>query len=554
MRLKQWLRFIKIAYVCQKYGLDDIVFAMPWFRSFRFVLWFNPRYWLKKEYHETEGERLRLAFEALGPIFVKLGQVLSTRPDLIPENIARTLSKLQDQVKPFPSVIAIEILREAYGTAPELIFAEFHPEPLASASIAQVHAARLKTGEEVVVKVLRPKVNEVLREDLSLLYAMAKLVDRYWVEGRRLKLLEVVSELERNVIDELDLLREGANGSQLRRNFNQSNMLYVPEIYWDYCRHNVLVMERVYGVPATDMAALRQHGVNLKLLAERGVEIFYTQVFRDCFFHADMHPGNIFVSTKNPDDPQFIAIDFGIMGTLSKEDQHYLAANFLAFFKRDYRRVAELHIASGWVPPHTRVDVLESAIRTVCEPIFEKPLKDISFGQTLLRLFQIARRFDMQVQPQLLLLQKTLLNIEGMGRELYPDLDLWATARPFLEKWMREQIGLKGLWRRFKTQLPLISERLPEIPELLYEMLKHQQQKIVFSKHNPNPNSPMSLKPRKKRRSLSYILLGSGAGILVFTGLNNLNQVHFDLHPESHGLILFSIGLMLVGIGFLKKN
>ncbi|MDO8953880.1 MAG: ubiquinone biosynthesis regulatory protein kinase UbiB [Gammaproteobacteria bacterium] len=554
MRLKQWLRLFKIAFICQKFGLDDIVFQLPWFHSFRFVLWLNPIYWFYRRRNQSDGERLRLAFEILGPIFVKLGQILSTRPDLIPEEMARALSKLQDQVKPFPSAVAVEILRATYGIAPDQIFAEFNPEPLASASIAQVHTARLTTGEEVVVKILRPNVTEILRDDISLLYGMASIIDRFWAGGQRLKLHEVVAELERNILDELDLMREAANGSQLRRNFSQSTMLYVPEIYWDYCRHNVLVMERIYGVPATDLDALRHHSVNLKLLAERGVEIFYTQVFRDCFFHADMHPGNIFISLKNPDDPQFIAIDFGIMGTLSKEDQHYLAANFLAFFKRDYRRVAELHIASGWVPPNTRVDVLESAIRTVCEPIFEKPLKDISFGQTLLRLFQIARRFDMEVQPQLLLLQKTLLNIEGMGRELYPELDLWATARPFLEKWMREQIGLKGLWRRLKSQLPLISERLPEVPELLYELLKHHHQKAVLSKHTILNDSAMSISPQKKQRNWSYASMGLGAGILAFTGSNSVNTMHFSLAPEAHLLAFSIIGLMLVGIGFYKKS
>jgi ubiquinone biosynthesis protein len=311
-----------------------------------------------------------------------------------------------------------------------------------------------------------------------------------------------------------------------------------------------LVLERIYGIPATNVPALHHNGVNLKLLAERGVEIFYTQVFRDCFFHADMHPGNIFVSLKNPDDPQFIAVDFGIMGTLSKEDQHYLAANFLAFFKRDYRRVAELHVASGWVPPYTRVDVLESAIRTVCEPIFEKPLKDISFGQTLLRLFQIARRFDMEVQPQLLLLQKTLLNIEGMGRELYPDLDLWATARPFLEKWMREQVGLKGLWRRFKTQLPLISERLPEVPELLYELLKHHHQKIVISKHSLS-NGPFN-PPPVKRRPVWAIWLG--AGFITAGSLSYLKQFSQNFNLQHHAVILLTTGLVLISLGFLKRQ
>jgi ubiquinone biosynthesis protein len=430
----------------------------------------------------------------------------------------------------------------------EQVFSEFEAQPLASASVAQVHAATLLTGEKVVVKVIRPDIEIVLKQDIALLYMLARMLERFAPETKRLRLQEVVAELERNVFDELDLMKEAASCSQLKRNFQFSTMLYVPEIYWDFCRRNVLVMERIQGVPVTNLAVLKAHNVNLKLLAERGVEIFYTQVFRDCFFHADMHPGNIFVSIENPADPKYIAVDFGIMGTLSKEDQHYLAANFLAFFKRDYRRVAELHVESGWVPKDTRVDILESALRTVCEPIFEKPLKDISFGQTLFRLFQIARKFNMEVQPQLLLLQKTLLNIEGMGRELYPELDLWATAKPFLENWMREQVGLKGLWRRFKAQLPLMSERLPEVPDLLYKFLKNHQAHSSQQHSFNTVRSPLYV-PHKPKRNLRSWLMGLGAGLFCYAIFSMPLLSSSSLHDK----ILASVSLGFIVWAFFRK-
>ena len=417
------------------------------------------------------GDRLRLALEELGPVFVKFGQILSTRRDLLPDDMAESLKTLQDRVPPFPSDVARKIIETSLGAPVSELFKEFGPDPMASASVAQVHAATLLNGQDVVVKVLRPGIDKVIRQDLALMYLMANLLEKYWTEGKRLHPVEVVADYDSTIHDELDLQREAANASQLRRNFENSSLIYIPFINWDYTRKTVMVMERIYGIPIADVPALEAAGVNLKVLAEKGVEIFFTQVFRDSFFHADMHPGNIFVDVSNPADPKYIAIDFGIVGTLAPDDQSYLARNLLAFFRRDYRQVAQLHIQSGWVPPDTRVNEFEAAIRTVCEPIFEKPLKDISFGHFLLRLFQTARRFNMEVQPQLVLLQKTLLNVEGLGRQLYPELDLWSTAQPFLEKWMRKRIGPSGLIKSLQTHLPAWLEQSPEMPQLVHDAL-----------------------------------------------------------------------------------
>ncbi|WP_417502453.1 ubiquinone biosynthesis regulatory protein kinase UbiB [Marinobacter sp.] len=419
----------------------------------------------------SRGDRLRLALEELGPVFVKFGQILSTRRDLLPDDMAESLKTLQDRVPPFPSDVARNIIETSLGAPVEELFKEFGADPLASASVAQVHAATLMNGQEVVVKVLRPDIEKVIRQDLALMYLMANLLEKYWTEGKRLHPVEVVADYDSTIHDELDLQREAANASQLRRNFDNSSLIYIPFIDWDYTRKTVMVMERIHGIPIADVPALKAAGVDLKVLAEKGVEIFFTQVFRDSFFHADMHPGNIFVDVSNPADPKYIAIDFGIVGTLAPDDQSYLARNLLAFFRRDYRQVAQLHIQSGWVPPETRVNEFEAAIRTVCEPIFEKPLKDISFGHFLLRLFQTARRFDMEVQPQLVLLQKTLLNVEGLGRQLYPELDLWSTAQPFLEKWMRKRIGPSGLIKSLQTHLPAWLEQSPEMPQLVHDAL-----------------------------------------------------------------------------------
>ncbi|MBQ0831805.1 ubiquinone biosynthesis regulatory protein kinase UbiB [Marinobacter sp.] len=417
------------------------------------------------------GDRLRLALEELGPVFVKFGQILSTRRDLLPDDMAESLKTLQDRVPPFPSDVARKIIETSLGAPVSELFKEFGPDPMASASVAQVHTATLLNGQNVVVKVLRPGIEKIIRQDLALMYLMANLLEKYWTEGKRLHPVEVVADYDSTIHDELDLQREAANASQLRRNFENSSLIYIPFINWDYTRKTVMVMERIYGIPIADVPALEAAGVNLKVLAEKGVEIFFTQVFRDSFFHADMHPGNIFVDVANPADPKYIAIDFGIVGTLAPDDQSYLARNLLAFFRRDYRQVAQLHIQSGWVPPDTRVNEFEAAIRTVCEPIFEKPLKDISFGHFLLRLFQTARRFNMEVQPQLVLLQKTLLNVEGLGRQLYPELDLWSTAQPFLEKWMRKRIGPSGLIKSLQTHLPAWLEQSPEMPQLVHDAL-----------------------------------------------------------------------------------
>jgi len=417
------------------------------------------------------GDQLRLALEELGPVFVKFGQILSTRRDLLPDDMADSLKHLQDRVPSFPGAEAQSIIERSLGASVGDLFANFSREPMASASVAQVHAATLLDGRDVVVKVIRPGIERVINQDLSLMYLMATLLERYWSEGPRLHPVDVVADYDATIHDELNLQREAANASQLRRNFDNSSLIYIPWIDWDYTRKNVLVMERIQGIPIADVDALRGAGVNLKVLAEKGVEIFFTQVFRDSFFHADMHPGNIFVDTSNPADPRYIAIDFGIVGTLAPEDQSYLARNLLAFFRRDYRQVAELHIQSGWVPSDTRVNEFEAAIRTVCEPIFEKPLKDISFGHFLLGLFQTARRFNMEVQPQLVLLQKTLLNVEGLGRQLYPDLDLWSTAQPFLENWMRGRVGPAGLLKSLKSHLPDWIEQSPEMPQLVHDAL-----------------------------------------------------------------------------------
>lgn len=468
--LNRLIRLIQINFILARYGLDELILSLHLFRPLRFLAYLNPWNWQVNK-KRLRGERLRLALEALGPIFVKFGQALSTRRDLLPEDIANELAKLQDKVPPFPGELAKQMIEAAYGFPLEDVFHEFAITPLASASIAQVHTAKFHDGKKIIIKVLRPNVQKRIQRDVALLYTLAGLAERYWSEGPRLRPWEVVAEFERHLLDELDLLREAANASQLRRNFLNSTLLYIPEVYWNYTRKNILVQERIYGIPISDIAALKQHNINLKVLAERGVEIFFTQVFRDCFFHADMHPGNIFVSPHNPDNPQYLGVDFGIVGTLSPFDQRYLAENLLAFFNRDYQRVAELHVESGWVPANTAIDQFEAAIRTVCEPIFERPLKDISFGQLLLQLFQTAGRFNMHVQPQLVLLQKTLFNVEGLGRQLYPDLDLWATAKPFLERWLKSQVGPRAFLYKIRRNIPYWAEKLPDMPDLLYQTL-----------------------------------------------------------------------------------
>lgn len=458
---RTFARIFEIQRVLVRYGLDDIIKTTHLLRPLRFLFYLAPG---RRNREASIGERIRLALEELGPIFVKFGQALSTRRDLLPKDIADELAKLQDAVPPFPAEQAIETLDSAYGQSVDEVFERFDKEPLAAASIAQVHTAKLKSGHEVIVKVLRPGVEQQIERDLAVLQLIARLADRHWEHAKRLKPLELVEEYENTIIDELDLMREAANCAQLKRNFQGSDQLYAPDIYWDYCRPEVMVQERIYGTPISDMETLRAAGTNIQALAENGVEIFFTQVFRHNFFHADMHPGNIFVIIGDPEHPKYAAVDFGIVGTLSPSDQRYLAENFLAFFDRDYHRIAKLHIDSGWVPEGTRIDQLETSIRTVCEPIFNKPLAEISFAQLLLRLFRVAQRFDVEIQPQMILLHKTLFNIEGLGRQLYPQLDLWKTARPVLKQWMDEQVGPRAMIRDVRENLPQLREALRQLP------------------------------------------------------------------------------------------
>jgi ubiquinone biosynthesis protein len=519
MRWRQLTRMLSIQRVLLKYGLDEIVWRTHLFR---------PLAWLRAlvpfgRRREPLGARLRQALEELGPIFVKFGQALSTRPDLLAPDIAAELAKLQDQVPPFPGEQAVDALTQAFGKSVGELFVEFDRTPLAAASIAQVHAARLPDGTGVVVKVLRPNVAGLIRRDVDVLYAIAELAESYWPEARRLHPTEVVGEFEKTLDNELDLMREAANAAQLKRNFAGSELLYVPEVYWDYCRPNVLTIERIAGIQVDDMDALRSAGTDIRRLAENGVEIFFTQVFRHNFFHADMHPGNIFVDVSEPSRPKYVAVDFGIVGTLDERDQRYLAENFLAFFRRDYRRVATLHVDSSWVPAGTRVDELEAAVRAVCEPIFNKPLKDISFGLVLLRLFQTARQFDMEVQPQLVLLQKTLLQIEGLGRQLYAELDLWQTAKPILEEWMRERRDPRTQIQALIAALPEIGDDLALLPRLVHRALRRVDAEEAASvrRRRDTARAANGRGPRRETLRLERLVIGAAlliAGVL-WTGL-----------------------------------
>ncbi|QTR53909.1 ubiquinone biosynthesis regulatory protein kinase UbiB [Thiothrix unzii] len=533
------LRLWTINRVFIRHGLDELVFNIPFMRPLAFVYHISPWNWGKQE-TRPRGERIRRALEDLGPIFIKFGQMLSTRRDLLPDDIAAELTRLQDRVPPFSSLEARKMIEKAYGKSVTEVFQRFETDPLASASIAQVHAAQLWDGKEVVVKVLRPGIDKTIRQDVELMYLMAGLLQRYWKEARRLRPVDVVAEYEKTIFDELDMMREAANASQIRRNFEANPTLYVPEIYWDYTHPNVIVMERIYGVPVGDIPRLRELGVNFKRLGELGVEIFFTQVFRHNFFHADMHPGNIFIDPSNPNDPQYIAVDFGIVGTLSPADKRYLAENFYAFFQRDYKRVAELHVESGWVPPSTRVDEFESAIRSVCEPIFNLPIKDISFGQFLLRLFQTARRFNMEVQPQLVLLQKTLLNIEGLGRQLYPDLDLWSTAKPFIERWMDEQVGVRALFNGAKVNLPKFLENLPYMPNMLHDIMQQTSQHKLKMQWESQQLEAMRQEMRQAQRSNRLAIVG---GALLVSGV-----VAFGLLPA---MSLLAMSMMGTGVVLL---
>ena len=516
-RRRTIFRMLAIQRVLVKYSLDDIIKETHLLRPLRFLFYLAPR---RRDSSAPVGERIRLALEELGPIFVKFGQAISTRRDLLPPDIADELAKLQDAVPPFPAEVAIGIINEAYGRPVEEVFERFDTEPLAAASIAQVHTAKLKAGTEVIVKVLRPGVQEQIERDLGVLRMIAGLADRYWEHGKRLKPLEIVDEYEHTILDELDLMREAANSAHLKRNFQGSDMLYVPEIYWDYCRPEVLVQERIFGTPISDMDTLREAGTNIQVLAENGVEIFFTQVFRHNFFHADMHPGNIFVLHNDPERPKYAAVDFGIVGTLSPEDQRYLAENFLAFFDRNYHRIAKLHLDSGWVPPGTRVDQLEAAVRTVCEPIFNKPLSEISFAQVLMRLFRVAQRFNVEIQPQMILLHKTLFNIEGLGRQLYPQLDLWKTAHPVLKRWMDEQVGGRAMLKDVRENLPQLRDALRELPAILNHVGEQVAEgRMLFNVQSPELKEIQKQlhEQRRQRYWLTTAATSVVAGSLIMT-------------------------------------
>ncbi|MBD1567180.1 ubiquinone biosynthesis regulatory protein kinase UbiB [Vibrio sp. S12_S33] len=530
----EWKRLYRIIKVQLEYGLDELLPEHQLTKAP--ILVRKGLFWMKNRHPDKAlGERLRLALQELGPVWIKFGQMMSTRRDLFPPHIADQLALLQDKVTPFDGALAKLQMEKALGGSLETWFDDFDIEPLASASIAQVHTAKLKSsGREIVLKVIRPDIQPVIDADIKLMYRMARIVAKALPEARRLKPVEVVREYDKTLRDELDLRREAANAIQLRRNFENSEELYVPEIIPDFSNKTVMVSERIYGIQVSDIAGLQANGTNMKLLAERGVSVFFTQVFRDSFFHADMHPGNVFVNPENPENPQWIGLDCGIVGTLNSEDKRYLAENFLAFFNRDYRRVAQLHVDSGWVPRETNIDEFEFAIRIVCEPIFAKPLCEISFGHVLLNLFNTARRFNMEVQPQLVLLQKTLLYVEGLGRQLYPQLDLWQTAKPFLEKWMMNQVGPQALINALKDRAPFWVEKLPELPELLYDSLRqakamNQQMDQFYQGYCDT----------KRQQATGKFLFGIGATLIVCSAIL-VNSIYQPL----------SLTVGLVGITF----
>ena len=540
MKLRVLARLIQIQRVLVRHGLDEFVVETHLYRPLRFVFMASPWTWFERRKAATRGERLRLALEELGPIFIKLGQALSTRRDLLPPDIAEELAKLQDRVPPFDGALARQLIEQAYDKPLDRVFAKFDERPLAAASIAQVHVATLHDGPEVIVKVLRPGMKNVIGRDLEVMHALAALAKRNSHEARRLRVDEIVDEYEKTVLDELDLMREAANASQLRRNFEGSPLLHVPAVHWDYCRVNVMVMERIRGVTISDMATLRALGANIPMLAENGVKIFFTQVFRHNFFHADMHPGNIFVLVDDPARPRYAAVDFGIVGTLDIRDMHYLAENFLAVFDRNYRRVAELHVESGWVPPSTRVDEMESAIRTVLEPIFNKPLKDISFGTILLRLFDISRRFDMRIQPQLILLQKTLLNVEGLGRDLYPELDIWQTAAPILREWMRDRLSVRTQLKQFRDHLPALVEVAHALPPLLKVAVQKAQDGKLHIGVQPEDIERLRQEIRAGERGRNSTLVGTGLGAV------GLLWIGLELAPLGSGWLLLLVSAVVL--------
>lgn len=528
MKLRDIYRVLVIQRVLIRHGFDDIIFSMSVLRPFRSIRYLFPWNWFGKQ-KNNRAKRIRLVFEELGPIFIKFGQILSTRRDLLSDDIAEELQKLQDHVPPFPGEMAVEIIEKAYGQSVDQAFLEFDVKPLASASIAQVHSAKLLDGSDVVVKIVRPNLKKAIEQDIALMHKLAGAAEKYWASGKRLKLSLVVSEFEKTILDELDMMREASNAAQIRRNHEESKILYVPKVYWDLTRSNVLVIERVHGLNVMHRDDLLAAGADLKKLAEQGIEIFFSQVFRDNFFHADVHPGNLFVMPKDEDsDWRYALVDFGIMGALSDFDQRYLAENFSAFLSKDYRRVAQLHVESGWVPDTTRVEEFEFAIRAVCEPIFDRPLKDVSVGDLLLRLFQTAQRFEMEVLPQLLLLQKTLMNIEGMGRELYPELDLWATAKPSLELFMKERVGFESINRGMKENTPRWAAQLPALPLAMLDLLDQMRTGRMRIK----TSDPQLINIRKEikvlRRTITLVIIGVGFMISA--------AVLYGLHTSSFPL------------------
>ncbi|AJC49479.1 ubiquinone biosynthesis regulatory protein kinase UbiB [Allofrancisella guangzhouensis] len=548
--IKKFFRLIYIFYIVNKYCLFNEPVRATNLKSLRAILFLNPFYYSRRIRKLDHGVRIREALEKLGPIFIKFGQALSIRADLLPPEVIKEVAKLQDDVPPFDSMLAVQQIEKATKQSINDIFSDFDETPLASASVAQVHSAALYNGEKVVVKVLRPNIEKILKLDTSLMLIFAKGL-RLLKEIRRFKPVEIVSEINQSFFDELDLVREAANASQLRRNFENSPIHYVPKIYWEYTSSTVMVMEKVSGVSVSDIETLDSLGVDRRLLAKRGVEIFYSQVFDDCFFHADMHPGNMFIDVTNPADPKYISIDFGIVGTLNREDQRYLAGNFLAFFKRDYRKVAELHIESGWVPANTRVDVLESAIRTVCEPIFERPMKEISLGYTLMQLFNVARRFEMNIQPQLTLLQKTLFHVEGLGQKLCPELNIWETSRPILEKWMKEQMGLRGFYHRSIENMPRVSDKLPELPRIVFDILQQTQANLKKDRQI----SYVKMPPKRTKKwplALGFGLVGLGIWYGLYADPTPLLKLQEFI--EKHNNKFIAIGAFFLIYYIFKKE
>ena len=508
------VRFLHIQRVIVRYALEDLFLSHTPARSLRHVSVLSPTRWTSRQTRSLpRGARLRLALEELGPVFVKLGQMLSTRRDLMPDDIGDELALLQDRVAPFPSHAARHEIEVALGESVDTLFERFEDTPIASASVAQVHGVTLHGGEQAVIKVLRPGIGETIDRDVSLMYVLADIAARVLPDGKRLRPREVVGEYDRTIHGELDLVAEATNAVVLKSHFKDSEMLHIPAIHWDYTRRSVMVQERIDGIPIRDVAEMRRIGMDMKKLAEHGVEIFYEQVFRHNFFHADMHPGNIFVSRERPDHPQYIAVDFGIVGSLTDDDQRYIGENLLAFFQRDYRRVAQLHIDSGWVPRDTRISELEAGIRVVCEPIFEKPLAEISFGNVLLQLFQVARRFEMEVQPQLVLLQKTLLNIEGLGRDLYPQLDVWATGKPYLQAWVLERNNPKRLIRQIIAELPGLLRAAPQMPMLIHDVLALQKRAMVRAGDLPLPEEVARSAASAGTRGLRLTIAGAAIGL-----------------------------------------